>query len=48
MQAPTKYDALVRDGLLSAAALAQAHLAAHAAQLDIEDVLVKDLLLLAE
>ncbi|WP_167241200.1 hypothetical protein [Massilia genomosp. 1] len=37
MQAHSKYDALVRDGLVSAAALEQAHHAAHAALLDIED-----------
>ncbi|NHZ97273.1 hypothetical protein F2P46_16310 [Massilia sp. CCM 8734] len=43
MQAHSKYDALVLDALVSAAELEQARHAAHAALLDIEDVLVRDL-----
>ncbi|NHZ36593.1 GspE/PulE family protein [Massilia rubra] len=43
MQAHSKYDALVLDALISAAELEQARHAAHAALLDIEDVLVRDL-----
>ncbi|HEX8610631.1 MAG TPA: GspE/PulE family protein [Telluria sp.] len=43
MQPHTKYAALVRDALVSAAELDQAQHTAHAALLDIEEVLVKDL-----